>query len=73
MDNLLLGKYYLEEITPADGYQLLDDIIEFEINNNKEVITITVTNEKIDIDIPDTEISMNIDDYILEKRKNLLK
>lgn len=73
VDNLLLGKYYLEEITPADGYQLLDDIIEFEINNNKEVITITVTNEKIDIDIPDTEISMNIDDYILEKRKNLLK
>ena len=73
VDNLSLGKYYLEEITPADGYQLLDDIIEFEINNNKEVITITVTNEKIDIDIPDTEISMNIDDYILEKRKNLLK
>lgn len=73
IDNLLLGKYYLEEITSADGYQLLDDIIEFEINNNKEVITITVTNEKIDIDIPDTEISMNIDDYILEKRKNLLK
>ena len=73
VDNLLLGKYYLEEITPAEGYQLLDDIIEFEINNNKEVITITVTNEKIDIDIPDTEISMNIDDYILEKRKNLLK
>lgn len=73
IDNLLLGKYYLEEITPAEGYQLLDDIIEFEINNNKEVITITVTNEKIDIDIPDTEISMNIDDYILEKRKNLLK
>ena len=73
VDNLLLGKYYLEEITPADGYKLLDDIIEFEINNNKEVITITVTNEKIDIDIPDTEISMNIDDYILEKRKNLLK
>ena len=73
VDNLLLGKYYLEEITPADGYQLLDDIIEFEINNNKEVITITVTNEKIDIDIPDTEISMNIDDYILEKRKNLLR
>lgn len=73
VDNLLLGKYYLEEITPADGYQLLDDIIEFEINNNKEVITITVTNEKKDIDIPDTEISMNIDDYILEKRKNLLK
>ena len=73
IDNLLLGKYYLEEITPAEGYQLLDDIIEFEINNNKEVITITVTNEKIDIDIPDTEISMSIDDYILEKRKNLLK
>ena len=73
IDNLLLGKYYLEEITPAEGYQLLDDIIEFEINNNKEVITITVTNEKIDIDIPDTEISMNIDDYILEKRKNLLR
>ena len=73
VDNLLLGKYYLEEITPADGYKLLDDIIEFEINNNKEVITITVTNEKIDIDIPDTEISMNIDDYILEKRKNLVK
>lgn len=73
VDNLLLGKYYLEEITPADGYKLLDDIIEFEINNNKEVITITVTNEKIDIDIPDTEISMNIDDYILEKRKNLLR
>ena len=26
IDNLLLGKYYLEEITPAEGYQLLDEL-----------------------------------------------
>ncbi len=73
IDNLLLGKYYLEEITPPNGYKLLESIIEFEITSDEEIVTITVTNELIDIDIPDTAINMNIDDYIIEKRKKMLK
>jgi len=45
--NLKYGKYFITEIKPATGYVLSEEKINFEIKKHKEVIEITLTNEKI--------------------------
>lgn len=48
IEGILPGKYYLEEVSTIDGYKLLENKIEFEINLNEE-LSITVTNNKEEI------------------------
>ena len=67
--NLSLGKYFLREVKAPEGYQLIDELIALEIKNDMEVITVKVTNDSIDIAVPDTQIEFKIDKYILKKKK----
>ena len=68
--DLKIGKYFLEETKSNPNYHLLDERIEFNITDNDEVIEITVTNELINVDIPDTLISYNTGIFILPNKKN---
>lgn len=54
INDLPIGKYYLKEIEANSKYLLMDDIMYFDINNN-EVTTVTITNEKIEVDVPNTK------------------
>ena len=69
ISNLSLGKYFLREVKAPEGYQLIDELIALEIKNDMEVITVKVTNDSIDIAVPDTQIEFKIDKYILKKKK----
>lgn len=55
IDDLPVGKYYLKESRPADGYLITDEIVYFEIKENGEIIKANLKNEKIKV--PDTGIS----------------
>jgi len=50
--NLPLGKYYLIEKMPADGYLITNEKINFEITENGQVVKLDMTNERIPV--PDT-------------------
>ena len=50
--DLSLGKYYLIEKAPADGYQMTNEKIYFEITENGEVVKLEMTNERVIV--PDT-------------------
>lgn len=54
IDNLFIGKFYIIEKASADGYQLTDEKIYFEITENGQVVQINMTNEQI-VTVPDTE------------------
>lgn len=72
VNNLPLGDYYIKETKASPGYQVLNDKIYFKISDNEEVITINVTNEKIIVKVPNTEVE--IEEIILfmpKKRFNL--
>lgn len=73
IDNLDLGKYYLKETKASLGYQITQELVEIDITKDKQVITVTVTNELIEVDIPDTGINYARLEFILPRRKNLLK
>lgn len=70
VENLKLGSYFLEETKANTNYHLLEDIIEFEITKNKELVSITVTNELITIDVPNTNINFKLELFILPNNKN---
>ncbi len=46
IDNLGYGKYYLKEKKCKEGYILYNGILEFEIKENDEIITLEMFNEK---------------------------
>ena len=71
INDLLLGKYYIKETKAHPEYQLVTDLIEIEIKENKEIITVNIINEKIEIPIPDTAIEYHIDVFILENKKKI--
>jgi len=50
--NLSLGKYYLIEKNPADGYQITNEKIYFEITENGQIVKVGMTNERVPV--PDT-------------------
>ena len=56
--NLPIGKYYIIEKMPAEGYKITDEKIYFEINENGELVKKEMTNEQI-VEVPDT----SSDDY----------
>lgn len=68
VDNLELGKYFLEETVAYPGYSVIDELIEFEIKEDGEIITVNIVNEEIEVDVPDTEISFGIDKFIIEQK-----
>ncbi len=45
--NLYVGKFYIEEIKSAVGYQLRDDRLSFDITENEQLIQVQMENEKI--------------------------
>ena len=47
LDDLYLGKFYIIEKEPLTGYVLKEDAIDFALENNQDVIEITIENEKI--------------------------
>lgn len=47
LTDLPLGQYYVIETNPQKGYQKKDEILYFELTNNKETITLNITNEKM--------------------------
>ncbi len=71
INDLLPGKYYIKETKAHPEYQLVTDLIEIEIKENKEIITVNIINEKIEIPIPDTAIEYHIDVFILENKKKI--
>lgn len=58
------GKYYYKEIETVDGYILSEEKVFFEVNKNDEILEYTLVNNKISIDVPDTEKNNNIIDYL---------
>ena len=61
IENLLPGKYYIQEIETLEGYEKYDKLIEVDLRLNEE-IKITVNNlqndEKPEIDKIDTELEV---------------
>lgn len=45
--NLFVGKYYIVEVNPAEGYILNEEKVYFEILENGEVVKANMTNKKI--------------------------
>lgn len=54
IDNLFIGKGHIIERESAEGYQLTDEIVYFEIKENGEVVKASMTNNKIVIEVPNT-------------------
>lgn len=74
IENLIPGKYYIQEIQTLDGYNLYKDLIEVNIKLNEEVqvivnntrkstTQITDVNEMIEITPKYTETVYNVDNY----------
>ena len=63
----------MEETKTSLGYQILEEKIEFDITSDKKNVTITVTNEPIKVFVPDTNISYEIAEFIVPKKKIIQK
>ena len=55
--NLFTGRFYIVEEEPAIGYRLSDEKVFFEIKENGEIVKVKMTNEKIKVDVPDTDLN----------------
>lgn len=51
--NLFIGKGHIIEKESATGYQITDEIVEFEIKENGEIVKANLTNEQI-VEVPNT-------------------
>lgn len=60
VDNLAYGKYYIKEVKALKGYQLYQKPLYFEINKDKEIVRVSMENEKI-VKVPNTGKSLNGD------------
>ncbi len=56
IDNLFVGKFYIIEKNPANGYQYSNEKIYFEIKDNGQIVKANMTNEQI-IKVPDTALN----------------
>lgn len=59
VENLEYGKYYIIEKEAPEGYELSTEKIFFEIKDDKEVVKVTMTNEKSIVEVPDTRMNDN--------------
>jgi len=57
LENINAGTYLIKEITPPYGYLLTEEEITFELVNDKEVVEITMKNEKIEM--PNTYVNFD--------------
>lgn len=55
LENLPLGEYYIKEVKSPEGYYLSDEIINFKITKNKQVISLEMENTKEEIPVPKTD------------------
>lgn len=58
ISNLAPGKYFIEETKTIKGYELYKDLIEADVKLNEE-LTVTITNQKQNIEIEKPEILEN--------------
>jgi len=56
IDDLPLGKYYIKEVMSASGYENNNQVVNFEILENNDVVRIGFTNKLI-FNVPDTKIN----------------
>lgn len=47
INDLPIGKYYIIETNPAEGYVITDEIVYFEIKENNEIVKAEMSNKKI--------------------------
>ncbi len=57
IEQLRYGRYYILEKEAPEGYILNTERMYFEILENNEIVKATMTNEKIVIEVPDTELN----------------
>lgn len=60
VDNLAYGKYYIKEVKALKGYQLYQKPLYFEIKEDKEIVSVSMENERI-VKVPNTGKSLNGD------------
>ncbi len=61
--NLFKGKFYLVESEAPEGYILNNEKMLFEIKENGEIVKAEMTNEKLIVDVPKTELNKN---YVID-------
>ncbi len=64
LENLPYGNYYIIEKKALEGYKLFSDRLYFSIQNDHEIVTISMENEKI-VEVPETKKNLNIKSYFL--------
>ena len=67
VDNMIPGVYYLKEIKTLEGYNLITDVIEINLDYNEEV-NVTVNNTKITKEIIDKQYKNIEKIYFLKNR-----
>ncbi|MBE6150522.1 MAG: hypothetical protein E7162_01720 [Firmicutes bacterium] len=65
INNLFVGKFYLVESEAPDGYVLSTDKMFFEIRENGEIVKAEMTNEKLVVEVPDTNLNKNYNLYFV--------
>ena len=65
IENLPLGKYYIQEKKANELYQLTNEKVYFEIRDNNELVSTNMTNEKIVIPVPKTNTNERVIAYSL--------
>ena len=56
VDNLFVGKFYIIEKNPANGYQYSNEKVYFEIKENGQILKANMTNEQI-VEVPNTGLN----------------
>ena len=70
IENLIPGKYFIQEIATKDGYVLDDDLLEFDIKYNQQ-LTIKINNslkQEPKIEIENKEISKDVQEYEINEK-----
>lgn len=73
LNDLFLGKFYLKELKPLDGYKTNDEIYYFEIKENQDIVYMKMENSKIKGVVEIQDRVLNEDDFdIYDETGNLV-